>query len=190
MTQMAIYFDQTRCTGCYTCVVACKDWYDIDTGPVSLMRVSCFEQGTFPNLFAAYLAAPCYHCEKPPCIAACPEQAISKRAADGIVVVDRDRCIGADQCPQKCRKACPWEAPQFADTPDAKMQKCELCHDRLEQGRSTICAEACPMFALEIGPLDELKKKYGDITEAQGFKYFKRFNPSVVFKPKQRTDEG
>jgi anaerobic dimethyl sulfoxide reductase subunit B (iron-sulfur subunit) len=37
--QLAFYFDQTRCTGCYTCAVACKDWHDVPAGPASWMRV-------------------------------------------------------------------------------------------------------------------------------------------------------
>ncbi len=190
MTQMGIYFNQSRCTGCYTCVVACKDWYDIDSGPVSYMRVHCIERGVFPILFAAYLAAPCFHCENPPCIPACPEKAITKRDSDGIVMVDRDRCIGKDRCPEKCRKACPWDAPQFGPQANARMQKCMLCHERLAAGQGAICAEACPMFALEIGPLDELIEKHGDVFEAEGFKYFKRVKPSVTFTPKLQAPEG
>ena len=186
MIQMGFYFDQTRCTGCYTCIVACKDWYDIDTGPVNLMRVACIEHGTFPDLFAAYLASPCYHCADPPCLKACPEGAITKRADDGIVVVDGDRCVGTEQCPKKCLKACPWDVPQFGAEVGAKMQKCELCIDRLEQGQAPICVEACPMFALDAGPMDVLQEKYGSTTEAEGFRYFGRFGPSALFKPKRR----
>ncbi|MCJ8501469.1 4Fe-4S dicluster domain-containing protein [Desulfatitalea alkaliphila] len=185
MAQMGFYFDQSRCTGCYTCVVACKDWYDIAAAEVNLMRVHCIEKGVFPDLSAAYLAAPCYHCAQPPCIPACPEGAISKRETDGIVVVDPDRCVGQDQCPRKCRKACPWDAPQFGPEPDAKMQKCQLCLERLEAGRQTICVEACPMFALDAGPLEDLHRKYGDIREAEGFRQRERIEPSVTFKPKE-----
>ena len=32
MSQYAFYFDGTRCTGCKTCVYACKDKYDLDLG--------------------------------------------------------------------------------------------------------------------------------------------------------------
>ncbi|MBW2370167.1 MAG: 4Fe-4S dicluster domain-containing protein [Deltaproteobacteria bacterium] len=187
MPQMGIFFDQTRCTGCHTCAVACKDWHDIDAGPASLMRLIGIERGTYPNLFAAYLASPCYQCETPPCIQACPEDAIAKREADGIVVVDREKCVGAGECPQKCLKACPWDAPQFGPEPDARMQKCDLCLERLDQGQQTICVEACPMFALDVGPVDELREKYGDQAEAEGFKSLKRFAPSAVFKAKKQT---
>lgn len=186
MARMGIYFDQTRCTGCYTCVVACKDWYDTMTETVNYMRVRSIERGTFPDLFAAYLATPCYHCDQPPCIPACPEAAISKRFEDGIVVVDRDRCVGIGQCPKKCLKACPWGAPQFGPEPNAKMQKCLLCLERLAAGQHPICVEACPMFALDVGPLDDLRGSYGGGMEAQGFKPFRRIAPSVIFKPKHK----
>ena len=57
MTQMGFYFDRTRCTGCYTCTVACKDWHDINAGPANWIRLLTIEDGKFPNLFVAYLAS-------------------------------------------------------------------------------------------------------------------------------------
>ncbi len=185
MTQMGFYFDQIRCTGCYTCAVACKDWYDIDAGPINLMRIHIIERGKFPNLFAAYLASPCYQCANPACLTVCPEEAIYKRTSDGIVAVDKEKCTGSTKCPKRCLKACPWDAPQFGPESDAKMQKCNFCIERLENGQQPICVEACPMYAIDIGPLDQLIEKYGDRVEAEGFTDAKRFKPSVTFKPKQ-----
>ncbi len=181
---MGFYFDQTRCTGCYTCVVACKDWNDLPPGPVSFLRVTTVERGRFPNLFLAYLFSPCWHCQKPPCLPACPVGAVSKRATDGVVIFDSERCLGKDQCPERCRKACPWDAPQFGTEPGAKMQKCDFCVRRIEEGRLPVCVESCPLFALDAGPLEVLREKYGDLQEAKGFKGRPRFRPSVVFKPK------
>ena len=186
MIQMGFYFDQTRCTGCYTCAVACKDWHDIDSGPVSWLRVQTIEDGKFPNLFVAHLVSHCYHCENPPCALACPADAICKRETDGIVVADREKCLGNNKCRTLCLNACPWEVPQFGNEEGAKMQKCNLCQERLEQGRQAICVEACPMYALDVRPLDELKGKYGDTVEAEGFIYLERFRPAVVLKPKRR----
>ena len=60
MTQMGFYFDQTRCTGCFACAVACKDWHDIDAGPVNWLRVRTIEEGKFPDVFVACLASLCY----------------------------------------------------------------------------------------------------------------------------------
>jgi anaerobic dimethyl sulfoxide reductase subunit B (iron-sulfur subunit) len=184
---MGFYFDQTRCTGCYTCSVACKDWHDIDAGPVNWMRVEVIEKGIFPDLFAAWLATPCFHCENPPCVQACPENAIRKREADGIVEVDSNKCAGSGKCPKKCLKACPWNAPQFGPEDNARMQKCDFCLERLEKGKSPICVEACPMYAIEIGPLHELRNRFGQEIDASGFRYNRRFKPSVVFRPKHWT---
>jgi len=98
MTQMCFYFDQTRCTGCQTCAVSCKDWHDIPAGPASWMRILKKEEGRFPELFISYLVSPCYHCENPVCQTICPNEAISKRQGDGIVVVDREKCRGEHNC--------------------------------------------------------------------------------------------
>lgn len=190
MTQMGFYFDQTRCTGCYTCAVACKDWHDIDAGAVNWMRVHTIEEGKFPDLFLAYLASPCYQCLNPPCVVACPAGAITKRKSDGIVVVEGEKCLGNRECRTLCRHACPWEAPQFGPEENARMQKCDLCLERREQGEQSICVEACPMYALDIGPLDLLRTRYGDTVAAAGFIYSERFKPAVVFKPKQPGQSG
>ena len=184
MSQIGFYFDQTRCTGCYTCSVACKDWYDIDAGPASLMRVETIEKGTFPNLYAAFLAVPCYQCEAPLCAAACPEKAIRKRDSDGIVVLDQDRCTGNSVCPEKCLKACPYGAPQFGPEPGAKMSKCHFCLERLNQGKAPVCVEACPMMAIDVGPLSALEAKYEPKGEAEGHKPSKRCRPAVRFRPR------
>lgn len=90
--QLGFYFDQTRCTGCHTCSVACKDWNDVPAGPANWRRVLSVEEGDGPDLFAAYLSSSCHHCAEPICAVACPAAAISKRGKDGIVVVDREKC--------------------------------------------------------------------------------------------------
>lgn len=187
MTQIGLYFNQARCTGCYTCSIACKDWHDPDIGndSVNRMRLKVTERGTFPDLFLSYLVQPCYHCKEPPCIPACPENAISKTESNGVVLVDRDKCTGKDVCGMLCRKACPYNSPQFGSKENAKMQKCDFCHDRMQNGAAPVCVEACPMYALEIGPLDELQSKYGDSVEASGFRYLENVKPSVVFIPRK-----
>lgn len=187
MTQTGFYFDQTRCTGCFTCVVSCKDWNDVDAGPASWLHVRAVEKGKYPDLFLAYLFSPCYHCANPPCVLACPVDAISKRGADGIVVVDREKCSGRDECGGLCLNACPWDSPQFGPEENARMQKCDLCLERREQGQQTVCVESCPMYALDAGPLDELRARHEGAPRAAGFTPSERFGPSVLFKP--RTDE-
>ncbi|MFC1815466.1 4Fe-4S dicluster domain-containing protein [Thermodesulfobacteriota bacterium] len=183
--QQGFYFDQTRCTGCFTCTVACKDWHDVPAGSANWMAVNCIEEGIFPDLFVAYIIRPCFHCENSPCVDSCPVGAISKSPQDGIVVVDRNVCLGIQECGGACKEACPYDAPQFGDEAEAKMQKCDMCIERWQQDKKPICVEACPMRALDAGPLDELKKKYSDAHEAAGFAYIAETRPSIVMKAKK-----
>ena len=184
--QTGFYFDQTRCTGCYACVVACKDWHDVPAGPASWLRVETIEKGTFPDVFVAFFTHLCYHCSDPACITACPVEAITKRKEDGLVLVDRDKCLGKDNC-DMCLQACAYNAPQFGAEPNAKMQKCNLCLDRLAEGKPPICVAGCPMRALDAGPIEELMARYGDVREAEGFVYSKELKPSIIFKPKMHN---
>ena len=183
--QIGFYFDQTRCTGCGACQVACKDWHDLPAGPENWIRVLYTEKGKFPDVFVSYVVAPCYQCLDPVCIPACPVDAISKRDGDGIVVVDGEACLGNKKCDVKCLKACPYNAPQFGPELGAKMRMCNFCLDRWSDNKLPVCVEACPTRALDAGPLGELKAKYGDIQDAEGFAYSKRTKPAVIFKPKR-----
>jgi len=164
-------------------VVACKDWNDVEAGPASWRRVLTVERGKFPDVFVAFFSTACYHCAEPACVSACPVDAITKREQDGIVLVHPEKCLGKDNC-NLCLQVCPYDAPQFGAEENAKMQKCDLCLERWAEGRKPICVEACPMRALDAGPLDELRAKYGDVIEAEGFVFSAEFVPSVTLKPR------
>jgi len=182
--QLAFYFNQTRCIGCYTCVVACKDWHNVPPGPASWRRVITIEKGKYPIISVAFLSTSCFHCAEPPCMTACPANAITKRKEDGIVTVDRELCLGKHKCGMACKDACPYDAPQFEDEVDAKMEMCNLCLDRWVETKKPICINSCPTRALDAGPIDELHAIYGDIKEAEGFSFSPKLRPSVIFKPK------
>jgi len=182
--QFGFYFDQSRCTGCFACVVACEDWHDIPAGPVFWRWINTIEEGQFPNVSVAFLSNSCYHCAEAPCVTACPVEAITKQEEDGIVLVDREKCLGLDGCGGVCQAVCPYDAPKFRAEPDAKMEKCDLCLNRWKENKKPICVEACPMRALDAGPLDELESKYGKNREAIGFLFSEKSRPSVIFKAK------
>ncbi len=186
--QYGFYFDQSRCNGCFTCLIACKDWHEYDLGsePGNWIKVSNIEKGRFPNLSMSYLFLTCLHCAAPSCIPACPVGAITKREKDGITVIDREACLGNEDCDGFCQEACPYKVPEFGSEPGARIQKCNLCLDRWAEGKKPICVAACPMRALDAGPLDELKTGYGGVRIADGFVYSEKVNPSIVFKLKPR----
>jgi anaerobic dimethyl sulfoxide reductase subunit B len=180
MTQYGFFIDQSRCIGCNTCTVACMQWHDIQPGSVRWMRVYQWEKGVFPNTRLHILPVPCFHCENPVCLKACPNKAIYKEDKFGAVLVNSQKCTGTRQC----WKACPYGAPQFeGDKPGLKMTKCNMCIDRLEQGGIPICVASCSMRALEFGPLRELEKKYGKLRTLEDLPKDSLTAPAVVFKP-------
>jgi anaerobic dimethyl sulfoxide reductase subunit B (iron-sulfur subunit) len=130
--------------------MACKDWNNIEPGEgVHWRQVTTIESGKVPNVSLVNISFSCMHCGNAPCVAVCPTGALSKRA-DGIVVVDKDKCIGCHYC----FFACPFGVPQYGK--DGTMQKCNLCVDRLEAGEQPACALACPVGALYAGKLEDL----------------------------------
>lgn len=184
--QLGFYFDQQRCTGCYTCVVACKQWHQIPAGPASWRRVDTIEEGVFPGVWMAHLSLSCCHCAQPSCVTACPADAISKRPEDGIVLVDQNLCIPG--C-RSCLAACPYKAPQFR-SPLSRMEKCDLCQDRLKEGKNPLCVISCPVRALDAGPLEHMQQTYGSIKEAHGFLDPSRTQPSILFRPRIKKLSG
>ena len=184
--QKGFYFDQGLCINCRACVVACKDWHDVPAGPASYIRTVTVEKGKYPEVSMHHMFASCYHCAEPACVSSCPVSAITKRSEDGIVVVNREKCLGKDNC-DLCKQACHYDAPQFGAEENAKMQKCDLCLDRLGENKNPICVDACLMHCLEAGPIRELRAKYGDIRQAEAFVYSDKLIPSIVFKPKKDT---
>jgi anaerobic dimethyl sulfoxide reductase subunit B (iron-sulfur subunit) len=103
--------------------------------------------------------------------------------------VDQESCLGKESC-GLCSKECPYDAPQFGAEENAKMQKCDFCVERLTQGLKPICVAACPMRALDAGPLDELMRKYGKVRAAEGFTFSSKIEPSVIFKLKAKPTPG
>ena len=92
----------------------------------------------FEQTFMFYLPRICEHCLNPACAASCPSGAIYKRAEDGIVLVDQDRCRGW----RMCISGCPYKKVYF-NHHTGKAEKCTFCYPRVELGIPTICAETC-----------------------------------------------
>ncbi|MFD4604033.1 nitrate reductase subunit beta [Streptomyces sp. NPDC058464] len=113
--------------------------YDLDP-MVERARRRASEQVRFAyeQTFMFYLPRICEHCLNPSCVTACPSGAMYKRAEDGIVLVDQDRCRGR----RMCVTGCPYKKVYFNHA-TGKAEKCTLCHPRIEAGLPTVCSETC-----------------------------------------------
>lgn len=180
MTQYGFFFDQSRCNNCHACSVACRDWNQIEAGPVKWLRILQEERGVFPDTSIDLVFATCYHCKEPLCVDACKPGALFKEEKYGAVLVDEDLCSGC----RDCWTACPYGATQFEDdAPGTLMSKCTMCYDRLERGEVPVCVAGCPARALDFGPVEELREKYGELDALVGMPNGGATHPSVVFKP-------
>jgi tetrathionate reductase subunit B len=89
----------------------------------------------------------CNHCENPPCVQVCPVGA-TYSSPEGVVLVDRQWCIGCGYCIM----ACPYGS-RFFHPVHKSVDKCTLCTHRLARGDSTACVENCPFGARRVGNL-------------------------------------
>ncbi len=154
--QYTLWVDLEHCIGCNACTMACKAENNTPVG-VDYNRVMEIEEGSFldaskaPDVSVTFVPMPCMHCARPACQAACPVGAITKRKEDGIVLINKDKCIGC----RYCAWACPYGAPQF--NAEAKvMEKCTLCVHRVEKGQQPACVTTCPAKVRFFGELNEL----------------------------------
>jgi anaerobic dimethyl sulfoxide reductase subunit B (iron-sulfur subunit) len=113
----------------------------------------------------------------PLCRDACPTAAITKRA-DGIVVIEADRCIGC----RYCDWACPYGAPQFYEE-GGYMTKCDFCSDILANGGNPACVDACVMRCLDYGELADLQSKYGTMNAIEPLPPADITEPALVIVP-------
>lgn len=153
MSQHGFGYHANRCTGCKTCMLACKDYHDL---PFEIDYRQVYEygggtcrlngEGRFEDTtFSYYLTVSCNHCDDPACIKVCPTKAMHRNEL-GLVEVDAGRCIGCGYC----EFACPYGAPTV-DRAAGHSVKCNGCSERVAEGKLPICVESCPMRALEFG---------------------------------------
>ena len=156
MTKMGFFYNQAACIGCKTCQIACKDKNALDLGML-FRRVTHYQVGRYPTARTYSFAATCNHCEEPACVEICPNEAMYASESDGTVQHDSRRCIGC----QYCVNACPYGVPQYS-AEEGLVCKCDACIQLRANGEQPACVAACPMRALEFGPVDELRAAHPD----------------------------
>ncbi|MBU1206532.1 MAG: molybdopterin-dependent oxidoreductase [Proteobacteria bacterium] len=151
MKQLSLMFDSERCTGCLTCVTACKLIHRLKWRQNRNHIFWAYNGGSGKLEFTHKV---CQQCERPACVRACGTnpKALAKREMDGIVVVDKATCTGC----QSCVKACPYGVMGF-DYRRNVADKCDLCVEFPEMGPN--CVRHCVGFALTCGVKEELQEQ-------------------------------
>lgn len=185
--KLGLVIDLDTCVGCHACATSCKEWNAGGiAGPLTDERPYAKEpQGVWFNRVHSYeleadaatrqpaqtlhFPRSCLHCETPACVTVCPTGASYKRAEDGIVLVDEDKCIGC----KLCSWACPYGAREYSEV-EGVMKKCTLCVDRIyndkldEVDRQPACVQACPTKARHFGDLGDPESEVSKLVAQRG----------------------
>jgi Fe-S-cluster-containing dehydrogenase component len=185
-----------KCIGCGKCIQACKTENDVPEEPFYfrtwIERYVIYEDGDvqvdspeggingFPpleedkNILRTFFVPKlCNHCDNPPCVQVCPVGATFK-SEDGVVLVDKDYCIGCRYCIQ----ACPYGA-RYLDPRTKTADKCTFCYHRITKGLLPACVEVCPTQARIFGELGKLSTPLNRMM---------RQNNIQVLKPHMNTE--
>jgi len=178
--RMGFFTDTSVCIGCKACEVACKEWNAVPEYGLSLTGMSYDNtQGLSASTWrhVAFIEqsavttrkrddAPisgtgaegaaelrwlmssdvCKHCTEAACLDVCPTGALM-RTEFGTVVVQDDVCNGCGYCVS----ACPFGVIGRRES-DGGAHKCTLCYDRIGDGLTPACAQACPTESIQFGP--------------------------------------
>jgi Fe-S-cluster-containing dehydrogenase component len=206
--KLGLVIDLDTCVGCHACAVACKEWnagglsaplpdenpYGAEPDGVWFNRVRHYEvvregprdaaSGHVDLSKTINVPMSCMHCEDADCVTVCPTGASYKRAEDGIVLVDADKCIGC----KLCSWACPYGAREYSPT-EGVMKKCTLCVDRIyneqipEAQRQPACVQACPTRARSFGDFNDPDSEVSLKSLARGGQ---ALMPELGYKPVNR----
>lgn len=149
-----LIIDMERCTGCQSCMVACKLQSHTVSGrfhtTVADREVFKGDRNTLD-----FTTNMCRHCSNAPCVSACPSGAAYKDIS-GLVLTDWNRCDGNGACIQACPYHVRFADPRFENRAD----KCDLCVVRLNQGLFPACVENCPSGARIFGRFDSPEEEF------------------------------
>jgi TPP-dependent indolepyruvate ferredoxin oxidoreductase alpha subunit len=138
--------DPQKCVGCVVCEYACSLEKEKVFNPLK-SRIRAIRLDPFSNVAIA-----CKVCKEAPCVAACPEKALTQSTETGVVTVDEDKCNGCGWCIETC------DYGAITLHPDTrKVIVCDMCNGEPE------CVQFCPEGALSLSGKTTDKIVTGDI---------------------------
>lgn len=182
-SQLVFSIDLNKCINCKVCEMSCNDYHGLTDS--HRRTVVTYESDTPMPI---HLSISCNHCLNPVCVSICPENNYYKRA-DGIVVHNPIRCRGC----LRCVTACPFHAPKMNPITN-RVDKCNLCIERLDEGLKPICVENCVTNALGLIEVS-VKDRRASTSKMSDIPLKRYTNPSIFIIGKQKRhtffrDEG
>lgn len=188
--------DTTKCIGCGACVRACsvensvpdtffRTWverYEINSdekvrvdSPNGAME--SFKEDNYKSdvVKAFFVPKICNHCVNSSCTQVCPVGA-TYHTPDGVVLIDKEHCIGCGYCVQACPYGC-----RYIDHSKGTSDKCTLCYHRIHKGLEPACVDACPRDARIFGNLKDPNSKIRKILHQRRYGLLK---PDLGTNPK------
>jgi len=161
---LSILYDSTRCVGCQSCEFACAEAHGLpepvgapEAGKIRKLDetnrsvINCYNT----SKGEMYVKQQCMHCNEPACSSACLTNAMHK-TKEGPVIWRGNKCMGC----RYCMVSCPFDIPKFEfHSANPKILKCNMCFDRIEEGKIPACVENCPAEALVFGTRREMIKE-------------------------------
>jgi formate dehydrogenase iron-sulfur subunit len=170
--RMGFFTDTSVCIGCKACEVACKEWNELpedgldftgesydNTGKLgsdTWRHVAFVEQSEDDSMRWLMSSDVCKHCTSAACLEVCPTGALFRTEFD-TVVVQPDVCNGCGYCVP----ACPFGVLDKRKE-DGRVFKCTLCYDRMKDGMTPACAQACPTESIQFGEVEDLRERAAD----------------------------
>lgn len=228
MARWGMVIDLDKCTACQACVIACQVENNVPFNKpeeaqkgrnIYWIKLVPLPEGRFPEAKMRFIPLPCMHCDEPPCVEVCPVDA-TNITPEGIVRQIFARCIGC----RYCTTACPYTIryfnwyppdwptpmeesrnPDVSVRPKGVVEKCTLCHHRLQKARAKAiaenrplapgeytpaCVESCPSKAMVFGDLEDSQGDLARLVAAPEAKRLdEKLDPSVFYVREKRSTE-
>lgn len=171
---VGVLVDTTRCIGCRSCEVACAQANSLPVPDIENDKALATDRTTSETQWMVvnryetekgeiFVKKQCMHCWQPGCTAACLTNAMYKTEVGPVIWRSR-KCMGC----RFCMISCPFDIPKFEyHSTNPKIQKCNMCWDRLQEGKKPACVEACPNDALMFG----LKRELMEIARVRVYRH-------------------